>query len=113
MLRNVTSGTKATISWDGFIGPDDPASCSFTVSVTGDPFRGEESSINTTVVSLPMPQAASLVENHSANILAGRPVSFWPEITLKTQRVVDAVQKSWQLDGAKVDVEPMAPTPKL
>ena len=25
-------GTKATISWDGFIGPDDPSSCSFTVS---------------------------------------------------------------------------------
>jgi hypothetical protein len=72
----VSVDPKATISWDGFIGPDDPASCSFTVSVTGDPFRGEEPSINTTVVSLPMPQATSLVENQSANILASLPVSF-------------------------------------
>ena len=31
---------------------------------------------------------------------------FWPEITLKTQRVVDAVQKSWQQDGAKIMVKP-------
>jgi hypothetical protein len=31
---------------------------------------------------------------------------FWPAITLKTQRVVDAVQKSWQQDGAKIMVKP-------
>lgn len=33
------------------------------VSVTGDPFRGEESSVDTTTVTLPMPQAASLGEH--------------------------------------------------
>eukprot|EP01050_Picozoa_sp_SAG11_P006172 SAG11_NODE_468_length_9209_cov_21.950604_4_plen_165_part_00 len=138
-------GTKATVSWDGFIGPDDPTKCAFTVSVTGDPYRGEESSVNTTEVPLPMPQAASLLEKLSSNILAGDPdpvrsgvwlvaatVScavariesmfahrvgcgwrqFWPEITLKTQRVVDAVQKSWQAGGAKILVPPME-SPKL
>ena len=50
-----------------------------------------------------------IVEKHSSNILAGPPVAFWSEITLKTQRVVDAVHKSWQIDGAKVEVEPMVP----
>jgi outer membrane PBP1 activator LpoA protein len=32
---------------------------------------------------------------------------------LKTQRVVDAVQKSWQQDGAKIMVEPFASSAKL
>lgn len=75
-------GTKATISWDGFIGPDDPTKCSFTVSVTGDPFRGEESSVNTTEVALPMTQAASLIEKHSSNILAVRIVLALLQIPL-------------------------------
>ena len=101
-------GKKATISWDGFIGPDDPTTCSFTVSVTGDPFRGEESSVVTTDVALPMTQAASTVEHLSLAILGGEPDPFWAEIMLKTQRVVDAVQKSWQEDGRKVLVEPLA-----
>jgi hypothetical protein len=42
----------------------------------------------------------------------GGPEPFWPEITLKTQRVVDAVQKSWQQDGAKIMIEPFT-SPKL
>ena len=49
----------------------DPTTCSFTVSVTGDPYRGEESSVRTTDVALPMPQSASLVQKLSTNILSG------------------------------------------
>ena len=44
----------------------------------------------------------------SLAILGGEPDPFWAEIMLKTQRVVDAVQKSWQEDGRKVLVEPLA-----
>lgn len=57
---------------DGFIGPDDPTKCGFTVSVTGDPFRGQESSVKTTEVSLPITQAAALIEQLSSNILKVR-----------------------------------------
>ena len=103
-------GTRATLSWDGFIGPDDPTKCSYTVSVTGDPFRGEESSVETVEVLTPLPQAASLVQAMSTLIQKGgaAPEPFWPQITLKTQRVVDAVQQSWQQGGAKVAVAPVA-----
>ena len=66
------------------------------------------SSVVTTDVALPMTQAASTVEHLSLAILGGEPDPFWAEIMLKTQRVVDAVQKSWQEDGRKVLVEPLA-----
>jgi predicted dehydrogenase len=103
-------GTRATLSWDGFIGPDDPTKCSYTVSITGDPFRGEESSVETVEVLTPLPQAASLVQAMSTLIQKGGavPEPFWPQITLKTQRVVDAVHQSWQQGGAKVAVAPVA-----
>ena len=54
--------------------------------------------METVEVLTPLPQAASLVQAMSTLIQKGgaAPESFWPQITLKTQRVVDAVQQSWQ-----------------
>ena len=71
---------------------------------------GEESSVETVEVLTPLPQAASLVQAMSTLIQKGgaAPEPFWPQITLKTQRVVDAVQQSWQQGGAKVAVAPVA-----
>eukprot|EP01052_Picozoa_sp_SAG31_P049046 SAG31_NODE_10562_length_1124_cov_1.375610_1_plen_71_part_00 len=40
-------------------------------------------------------------------VASGVPEAFWPDITIKTQRVVDAIQKSWQSGGTKVHVAPM------
>ena len=108
-------GTDATISWDGFIGPDDPTHCAFTLSVTADPNWGVEGSLERIDVPTPMPQAASLIERFSSDVLQGSPQNpFWPEISLKTQRVVDAVQESWKAGGTKVQVLPLLlPAAKL
>jgi hypothetical protein len=58
-----------------------------------DPNWGVEGSVKSTVVATPMPQSASLVQRLSSDILSGSPqVQFWPEISLKTQRVIDSVQ---------------------
>lgn len=50
----------------------------------------------------PGSQEANLLKTFSANVLAGSPDPFWPEVTLKTQRLLDACLHSARHDGVRV-----------
>ncbi len=50
----------------------------------------------------PESQEANMFHTFSANVLKGRPDAFWPEVTLKTQRLLDACLRSARHDGIRV-----------
>jgi predicted dehydrogenase len=47
-------------------------------------------------------QETSLFRTFSGLVLSGQRDSFWPEVALKTQRILDAALKSANSDGAAV-----------
>jgi predicted dehydrogenase len=50
----------------------------------------------------PGSQESRMIQTFSANVLKGQPDPFWPELTLKTQRILDACLKSGRNDGESV-----------
>ena len=49
-------------------------------------------------------QESRMIQTFSANVLKGAPDPFWPEITLKTQRVLDACLKSARNDSGAISL---------
>ena len=71
--------------------------CRFTMEPRRTLHQGNEPPNNA-----PGSQEANLFQTFSANVLAGAPDSFWPEVTLKTQRILDACLHSARNDGVRV-----------
>lgn len=71
--------------------------CRFTMEPRLAHHEGNEPTNNA-----PGSQEANLFETFSANVLAGKPDGFWPEVTLKTQRILDACLESARADGTRI-----------
>lgn len=71
--------------------------CSFTMEPRITRHTGNEPTSNA-----PGSQEANMMHTFSANVLGGVPDPFWPEVTLKTQRILDACLWSARNDGARV-----------
>ena len=52
----------------------------------------------------PGSQECNMIRAFSAAVLSGKADAFWPEITLKTQRILDACLKSGRAGGAVVEL---------
>lgn len=103
------SGSKGYVQWDDFVlpffGPTTEFKvCNHEFAVDGCRFNMEQ---RQKVVSLPEysnnaagSQEANLFGNFSQLVLDGKVDSHWPEISLKTQAVLDAAFESARNDGA-------------
>jgi predicted dehydrogenase len=54
-------------------------------------------------------QEAAMFRNFAATVLSRNPNPFWGEVTLKTQRVLDACLQSARSGGQMLTLNPSAP----
>lgn len=107
----MVSGTKGYLTLRDYVLPFDGSGldfdvfnsafvangCRFTMEPRLTHHEGSEPTNNA-----PGSQEANLFRTFSSNALAGAPDPFWPEMTLKTQRILDACLFSARNDGVRV-----------
>ena len=107
------SGSKGHLKVDDFVLPFPGGKLGYKVAnpkfiQEGCIFRKEPNERTVTIEeegnNAPSAQEAKLFRNFADLALSGTPDSFWPEISLKTQRVLDACLKSARNDGARVEL---------
>ncbi len=107
------SGTKGSIWMDDFVVPAVGANANFTVQhfVTANnicQFRMEKHedvrSVREYSDSHETAQETKLFRKFSELVLGGKPDSYWPEIALKTQQVLDACLASARDGGKEVEL---------
>lgn len=105
------SGTKGYLQINDFVLPFFGSETAFTTTsnkftVEGCRFNMEEHTRRTAVAEYsnnnPVAQETNLFRNFASIVLSGQRDAHWPEITLKTQRVMDAALKSAQNGGMAV-----------
>lgn len=107
------SGTKGFLHLRDFVLPFVGNEVSFTVTNatylhTGCDFNAEDHtrtvSVNEYATAAANSQETNMIRNFAALALSGKRDESWGEITLKTQRVLDACLKSAQQNGAPVNL---------
>lgn len=106
------SGSAGSVTLDDFVLPWFGSELAFEVSrpafvVDGCRFNMERHNQRVAVPELannaPDAQETRMVREFSRLVLSGRPDSSWPEVTLKTQLVMDAALKSAMNGGIAID----------
>jgi predicted dehydrogenase len=107
----VISGTRGYLTVRDFVLPFFGSESAFTVSqpvfnVRGCDFNMEEHdrryAVRETSNSAPDSQETNMIRNFADIVLAGKLNAYWPDIALKTQRVVDAVLQSARAGGETI-----------
>jgi len=110
----IASGTKGAMHVSDFVLPFYGKESTYTVSKPRFEVRGCQFNMEgrQRVVSISEPsnnapdaQETRLFRRFGEFVLSGQPDSFWGEIALKTQQVIDACLKSSRLSGQLVPVE--------
>jgi predicted dehydrogenase len=108
------SGSMGSLRVDDFVLPNRGAELSFEVNnpsyhIAGCDFRMESGSRRVTLAEHSdghaSAQETNLFRNFATHVLSGRLNEEWPEIALKTQRVMEACLESARADGKLVSVD--------
>ena len=107
------SGTKGNLQVSDFVLPFYDSEVAFDVNnshfdINGCQFNMERHSRRVPVKEFannhPNAQETNLFRNFAKLALSGKPDSHWPEIALKTQKILDACMESARNDGALVEL---------
>jgi len=101
------SGTKGALTLNDFVLPCDNQKAAFTIERQEEVGEGSNFSTRSVNQEVNLPgefdsQKTLLFRNFNNLVLSGERDSYWPEISLQTQRVMDALMKSAHRDGEMV-----------
>lgn len=103
------SGTKGVLRVDDFVLPCDGREATYTLSRQEDFQEGGHFSTRSFCDEVKVPgegvsQKTLLFRNFGELVLSGETDSYWPEISMLTQRVMDALMESSRAGGAYVEL---------
>lgn len=104
------SGTKAALTVDDFVLPCDNDNLEFTIESQEEFGEGPTSGMRSLKHEVKVPgsgvsQKTMLFRNFGDLVLSGERDPYWPEISIKTQRVMDALMESAGEGGIPVELD--------
>ncbi len=111
--RAVVSGTRGYLQVGDFVVPNAGGEIAFETGTAGLVFKGCDTIVEAKTRKWVIPEAShgqpsaqetKLFRNFAAQVLSGKLSDFWPEISLKTQQVMEACMQSARAGGRMVEL---------